>query len=254
MNARITKSFRTTSIVFIVFAGFMFLGLTAASQAETEYKVVSTDQVKEMVAQKKLFILIDARSPQEYQDAHIKNAVNIPEKELKKYTALLPGDKTVPLVIYCNGVKCGKSKRLAGQIEPLGYKNIMIYSEGIPVWEEQSLPLVTGPEYGKKIETKKTKPADLKKMIDEKKTDFVLVDVRDASEFKEGHIPTAINIPAEKFASESGGLPKEKKIIVYCNTGSRSYLAYRKLVSLAYPDIYQTLFADWKDAKMAVEK
>jgi len=55
--------------------------------------------------------------------------------------------------------------------------------------------------------------------------------VRDASEFKEGHIPTAINIPSETFAAGSGVLPKEKKIIVYCNTGSRSYLAYKKFNS-----------------------
>ena len=122
------------------------------------------------------------------------------------------------------------------------------------MWEEKALPIVAGPEYGKKIETTKIKPADLKRMIDEKKTDFVLVDTRDPAEFMEGHIPAAINISAEKFASGSGALPKEKKIIVYCNTGSRSYLAYRKLVSLSYPDIYQTLFADWKDAGMPIEK
>ena len=72
----------------------------------------------------------------------------------------------------------------------------------------------------------------------------MLVDVRDESEYKEGHIPTAINIPAETFALKSDVLPKEKKIVVYCNTGSRSYLAYRKLIKLAYTDIYQALYAD----------
>jgi len=64
----------------------------------------------------------------------------------------------------------------------------------------------------------------------------------------------AINIPAETFAFRSDILPKEKKIIVTCNTGSRSYLAYRKLIQLAYPNIYQTLIADWKDAGMKLEK
>ncbi|MCK9391859.1 MAG: rhodanese-like domain-containing protein, partial [Syntrophales bacterium] len=84
--------------------------------------------------------------------------------------------------------------------------------------------------------------------------DFVGVDVRDASQFREGHIPGAINIPSETFAAGSGVLPKEKKIIVYCNTGSRSYLAYKKLIQLAYPNIFQTLLADWKDMGLAVEK
>lgn len=97
-------------------------------------------------------------------------------------------------------------------------------------------------------------PADIEKFIKEKKQDYVLVDVRDEFEFEEGHIPTAINIPAETFAVKSGVLPKEKKIIVYCNTGGRSYMAYRKLMKLAYPTIYQTIFTEWKEAKLPVEK
>ena len=233
---------------------FVFLTLPLPLVAETAFKIVSTDELKAMLAEGKPLTLIDSRSPQEYQEAHIKGAISIPEKELQKNAALLPGDKSALLVIYCNGVKCGKSKRLAQQIEPLGYTNLQIYSEGIPVWEERMLPIVPGPEYGKKIDTRKIGATALKQMIDAKPSDYVLVDVRDAAEFKEGHIPTAINIPAETFASGAGVLPKEKKIIVYCNTGSRSYLAYRKLIALSYTDIYQTLMADWKDAGLAVEK
>ncbi|MEQ8213472.1 MAG: rhodanese-like domain-containing protein, partial [Smithellaceae bacterium] len=138
--------------------------------------------------------------------------------------------------------------------EPLGFNNIRIYLEGIPVWEEKNLPLVTGPDYNKEIEATIIKPADLKKLISEKKDNYVLVDVRDASEYKEGHIPGAINIQSENFAAGSGVLPKEKKIIVYCNTGSRSYLAYKKLIQLAYPDINQALLAEWKDAGFTVER
>jgi len=222
--------------------------------ANKEYKIVSTNQLKAMFDKKQPFTLIDARTTPEYKNAHIIKSVNIPDKKLQESLSLLPADKNSLLIIYCNGVKCGKSKRLALQLEPLGYNNIMIYSEGIPVWEERNLPIIVGPDYEKKIDTTKLKPADINKMIQEKRTDYVLVDVRDPSEFKEGHIPTSINIPSEVFASRSDILPKEKKIIVACNTGSRSYLAYRKLIQLAYPDIYQTLIADWKDAGLALEK
>ena len=232
---------------------FVFLALPLPLFAETAFKIVSTEELKAMLAEGKPLTLIDSRSPQEYQEAHIKGAISIPEKELQKNVALLPEDKSALLVIYCNGVKCGKSKRLALQIEPLGYTNLQIYSEGIPVWEERMLAIVPGLEYGKKIDTRKFGATELKQIIDAKKDDYVLVDVRDVAEFKEGHIPTAINIPAETFASGAGALPKEKKIIVYCNTGSRSYLAYRKLIGLSYTDIYQTLMADWKDAGLAVE-
>jgi len=233
----------------------MLFGLFAVPvMAETDYPVMTTGEVKAMVDQKASFTLIDARTSQEYQEAHIVGAINIPEKNAEECLGLLPAEKDTLLVIYCNGVKCGKSKRLARKLEPLGYRNIKIYSEGIPVWEERNLPIVAGPDYGKKIETQKVKPADLARLIRENKGDYVLVDVRDSAEYREGHIPTAINIPAETFSTQSGVLPKEKKIIVYCNAGSRSYLAYRKLINLAYPDIYQTLLADWKEAGMEVVK
>lgn len=229
-------------------------GTSKTSSSRIRLNTISTDQLKKMQDEKKGFMLIDARSVQEYQEAHITGAISIPEKNLEENVSLLPADKSTRIVIYCNGVQCGKSKRLGEKIAPLGYTDILIYAEGIPVWEERALPIVPGPEYGKKIQTKMLNPIDVKMLIDAKKSDYVLVDVRDASEFKAGHIPTAVNIPAEKFASESGVLPKNKKIIVYCNTGSRSYLSYRKLISLAYPDIYQTLFADWKESKMTVER
>lgn len=229
-------------------------GTSKASSDQIKLNTISTDQLKKMQDEKKSFLLVDARSPQEYQEAHIKGAISIPEKNLEENKNLLPADKSTQIIIYCNGVQCGKSKRLGEKIVPLGYTNVLLYAEGFPVWEERTLPIVPGPEYGRKIQTKMLNPVDVKMLIDAKKSDYVLVDVRDASEFKAGHIPTAVNIPAEKFASESGALPKSKKIIVYCNTGSRSYLSYRKLISLAYPDIYQTLFADWKDAKMSVER
>lgn len=218
------------------------------------YPVIGTEELKSLLDTKDKFVLIDARTELEYAESHIVNAINIPDKKLDKNIALLPQDKNSLLIIYCNGVKCGKSKRLAQKLEPLGFTNIRIYLDGIPVWEEKNLPLITGSGYNRKIEIVVIKPAELKKLISERKDNYVLVDVRDPYEYKEGHIPGAINIPSETFAAGSGILPKEKKIIVYCNTGSRSYLAYKKLIQLAYPDICQVLFSEWKEAGLTITR
>jgi rhodanese-related sulfurtransferase len=229
-----------------------FLVSLAPALAVDDFVSIRTDEVKKFIDQKEPMVLIDARTPEEYKEAHIIGAINIPEKGFEQAVEQLPSDKRTLLVFYCNGVKCGKSKRVAQKVRPLGYTTILIYSEGIPVWEERNLPLVTGPGYGRKIDTTKLAPSELDALIKAANNDYILVDVRDEAEFKEGHIPTAINIPAETFATKSDALPKEKKIIVYCNTGSRSYLAYKKLISLAYPKIYQSLFADWKEAGLPV--
>jgi rhodanese-related sulfurtransferase len=229
----------------------MILG-DSAQAAGPEFKVLTADQLKCMLDEKKDIVLIDARTKEEYQEAHIESAISIPEKNFDESASILPADKNALLVFYCNGVKCGKSKKAAVKADAKGYKNVLIYSEGFPVWEEKGYKIVPGPDYAKKVETTKIAPAELKKLIDAKTDSFILVDVRDETEFKEGHIPGAINIPVETFASRSGVLPKEKKIIVYCNTGGRSYTAYRKLMKLGYTDSAQTLFENWKEAGLPV--
>ena len=55
---------------------------------------------------------------------------------------LLDGKKETPLVLYCNGPYCGKSKRLADELLSAGYTNVRRYTQatteqyqlGIPVW------------------------------------------------------------------------------------------------------------------------
>ncbi len=253
MNETFNKLVKHCRIAALPAIAAMLISFSPALAA-TDFAVINTEELQRFIDQKEKMVLIDARTPAEYQEAHITGAVNIPEKGFEQASQQLPADKTTLLVIYCNGVKCGKSKRVAKKVQQLGYTEILVFSEGIPVWEERNLPLVTGPGYGKKIETTKLKPGELDVLIKADDQSYVLVDVRDEAEFREGHIPSAINIPAETFATKSDILPKEKTIIVYCNTGSRSYLAYKKLISLAYPKIYQTLLADWKDAGLPVAK
>ena len=219
------------------------------------YILINSEQLKELVDSKaEDLLVVDARNPEEYQEVHIPRAINVPEKQFAEYKHLLPQDKKARVVFYCNGIKCGKSKKAAKKAVEEGYKNILVYAEGMPVWEEMNYPIYAGPDYEKKIETTKLSPQELKALIDKGADDLTIVDVRDEAEFAEGHIPGAINIPVSRFAAESGKLDKKKKIVVYCNSGGRSYLGYRKLMKLSYKNIYQTLFADWKEAGLAVEK
>ena len=136
----------------------------------------------------------------------------------------------------------------------LGYRNLFVLHEGMPVWEEKGYAVYAGPDYEKKIETTKMTPQELKILMDTKSGTFTLVDVRDPQEFAEGHIPGAINIPSDKFAVGSAVLDKEKLIVVYCKSGGRSYTAYRKLQKLDYSKIAQTILNDWEEAGLPVVK
>jgi len=50
---------------------------------------------------------------------------------------------------------------------------------------------------------------------------FVL-DVRDAAQFAKDHIPGAVNIEWRRVFAERAKLPKDKTVLVYCNTSSFS--------------------------------
>ena len=53
-----------------------------------------------------------------------------PSQKHEKSTDLLPADKGVLLVVYCNGVKSGTCSKWADMAKTAGHTNIAIYSEG----------------------------------------------------------------------------------------------------------------------------
>jgi rhodanese-related sulfurtransferase len=244
---------RTQRVFAVLFFALFCLGVLQVHGEETPYTLIGPEELKALIdSRADTFVVIDARNPEEYQEVHIPGSINVPQKKFDAYKHLLPADKNKPLVFYCNGVKCGKSNKAAKRAAEAGYTHIQVFAQGMPVWEEMNYPIVAGPDYEKKIETTKVSPQELKEMIDAGLDDFTLVDVRDPAEFNASHIPGAINIPVATFASRSDQLDKNKKIIVYCNSGNRSYLGYRKLQKLAYEKTYQALFADWQAAGMEV--
>ena len=65
---------------------------------------------------------------------------------------------------------------------------------------------------------------------------YIIVDVRTKEEYNEKHVKTSINIPYDEI-DENTTLDKNKTIIVYCKSGSRSSKAYNTLKELGY-DVY----------------
>jgi rhodanese-related sulfurtransferase len=85
-------------------------------------------------------------------------------------------------------------------------------------------------------------PATLKALIDTRQTvddgEYRIVDVRPESKYAKGHIPTAINLPNGNLEAGGATLPKDKFIIVYCETGGRAEMAAKKMAKAGYNYIY----------------
>lgn len=71
--------------------------------------------------------------------------------------------------------------------------------------------------------------------------DYIILDVRTATEFADGHIPGAINIANEDIIdTEPEALPdKNQTIYIYCRSGRRSKEASSKLVAMGYSNIIE---------------
>lgn len=75
----------------------------------------------------------------------------------------------------------------------------------------------------------------------ETKGDYIILDVRRADEFADGHIPGAINVANEDIIDqEPTELPdKNQTIYVYCRSGNRSKQASSKLAAMGYTNIIE---------------
>jgi rhodanese-related sulfurtransferase len=77
---------------------------------------------------------------------------------------------------------------------------------------------------------------------------MMVIDARDAGQFGKEHIPGAVNIEWRQVLARSSQIPKDKPVLLYCNTGSLSAQAGFALRVAGWENvkILQGGFAEWK--------
>lgn len=77
---------------------------------------------------------------------------------------------------------------------------------------------------------------------------MMIIDARDAGQFGKSHIPGAVNIEWRKVLEQRAKIPKDKMVLIYCNTGSLSAQAGFALRVAGYDNvkILQGGFEEWK--------
>jgi rhodanese-related sulfurtransferase len=71
--------------------------------------------------------------------------------------------------------------------------------------------------------------------------DGIFLDLRDAAEFKKGHIVDAVNIPFTKLSERMAELAKykDKPIVLVCKMGQQSSAAGKQLKASQYGQVYK---------------
>ncbi len=81
--------------------------------------------------------------------------------------------------------------------------------------------------------------------------DWVLLDVREKDEYREGHLPGAISLPRGFLELRVEQLVPDKRrpIIAYCAGGTRSLLAAKQLIEMGYEKVVSMAggFTAWKN-------
>ncbi len=111
-------------------------GLTGAvSKGEKlEGGTITYEQIKARISNPE-FVIIDARSPEDFAKGKIGEAINIfpygDEGQYFEQIYTLPRDKK--FLIYCTGGDCDLSHHLAEDMKTAGFENMFIYVGG---WED----------------------------------------------------------------------------------------------------------------------
>ncbi|MDO4711468.1 MAG: rhodanese-like domain-containing protein [Peptostreptococcaceae bacterium] len=103
----------------------------------------------------------------------------------------------------------------------------------------------TTPENGQTQDAMTVKEMKGQELIDfmadeDRSLDALLIDVRSADEYAEGHIEHAVNIPHDEFESRLTEIEgyKDHPVILYCNTGNKSGKAAQTLIDNGFKVVY----------------
>ncbi len=84
-------------------------------------------------------------------------------------------------------------------------------------------------------------PKEALELMDDDKSDVVVLDVRTEQEYEKGHLEHAILLPYNLINEKTAkaAIPhKDDPVIVYCQSGRRSETAVEELVKLGYTQVY----------------
>jgi rhodanese-related sulfurtransferase len=106
-------------------------------------KTVNAEEVVDLVGHEPKLVIVDARHSRDYKAGAIEGAVNILDTDLtpEKLAEVTPS-KDTPLLIYCNGVKCGRAAKAVLKAVNWGYSNVYYYALGMEEWKSKGLPVV----------------------------------------------------------------------------------------------------------------
>lgn len=109
-------------------------GMTACDDANgksSTYEQITAEQAKTIMDTENGYVIIDARTEDEFAEGHIENAILIPEYEIAERAEKELPDKEQLILVYCRSGR--RSKIASEELVKLGYTNVKEFG-GIIDW------------------------------------------------------------------------------------------------------------------------
>lgn len=91
--------------------------------------LISYVEAKELLKENPRAILLDVRSPQEYNEYHLTGAICIPLYELQTRILNIIEDKNQMIIMYCQSG--GRSNKAVNMLKKMGYNSLYEINGGI---------------------------------------------------------------------------------------------------------------------------
>ena len=119
-----------------LFLSILLAVVVCSAAVAVDYTNVSLPQAKALLDKGGVFLL-DVRTPQEYQQAHLQGAVLIPIDQIEKRLGEIPRSRAI--LVYC--AVGSRSNAVAGFLAEKGYREVYNMSDGIVGWYRNGLPI-----------------------------------------------------------------------------------------------------------------
>ena len=114
----------------------IFLAGCAAPKAEASYRQISMDAAIAMMEEASGYVILDVRTPEEFAEKHIPNAINIPNETIGTVDIQELPDKNQLILVYCRSGN--RSKQASQKLADMGYTNVVEFG-GINSWPGETV-------------------------------------------------------------------------------------------------------------------
>lgn len=110
---------------------FVLLLTGCGGPANDAFTQVDAEKAVAMMGETPDYVIVDVRTSEEYEEEHIKGAINVPNESIGEGNIAALPDKAQPIFVYCRSGN--RSKQAAAKLADLGYTNVIEFG-GIKDW------------------------------------------------------------------------------------------------------------------------